>query len=111
LRHVLDSLDSIPGPYAAEILLQTTLAEAQAALPSMSSGLEETADGVIWRRSVRHLEWMAYVLIGLDFPVVIRQPEELREAVRSIASRLQRMTGDAPSQREAEPAQRQFAMS
>jgi predicted DNA-binding transcriptional regulator YafY len=111
LRHVLASLDSIPGPYAAEILLQTTLAEAQAALPSMSSGLEETAEGVIWRRAVRHLEWMAYVLIGLDFPVVIRQPEELREAVRGIITRLQRMTGDAPPQAEAEPAQPQFAMS
>ena len=98
LSHVLQSLGSIPGPYQVEVLLQTTLAEAQQAIPSMVGALTETAEGVILRRDVRALEWMAYFLIGLDFPVVIREPEALRVEIRKLAQRLMLMAGEDISQ-------------
>lgn len=94
LSHVLNSLGSIPGPYKVEILLKTTLEEAQRAVPPMVGSLEETPEGIILRRAVPRLEWMAYFLIGLDFPTVILQPEELRVLVRQIAKRLLHMAGD-----------------
>jgi predicted DNA-binding transcriptional regulator YafY len=79
-------------------LLQTTLAEAQQAIPAMVGALEETEEGVILRRAVRQLEWMAYFLIGLEFPVVIKQPDELRTVIRRIATKLLHMAGeDVPS--------------
>jgi hypothetical protein len=97
-------LGSIPGPYEAEILLQTTLERAQQAISPMGGTLEETAEGIILRRPVRRLEWMAYFLIGLDFPVVIRQPTELREVVRTIARNLLYMAGEPA---ESEPVTRE----
>ncbi len=96
LSYVLNSLGSIPGPYQVELLLQTTPEEAQRAIPWMAGALEETADGVILRRAVRDLQWMAYFVIGLEFPVEIKEPEELRAHIRQLANKLLRMT-DTPS--------------
>jgi predicted DNA-binding transcriptional regulator YafY len=94
LQHVLGSLGSIPGPYQVELLLKTTLEKAQQAIPPMVGTLEESSEGVVLRRAVRQLEWIAYFLIGLDFPVEIKQPEELRDVVRNMAHNLLRMAGD-----------------
>jgi predicted DNA-binding transcriptional regulator YafY len=94
LSHVLNSLGSIPGPYEVEILMQTTLHEAQQAVGPMFATLEETPDGILLRRAVRQLEWMAYFLLGLAFPVVIRQPDELRVVIRDIGKRFLTMAGE-----------------
>lgn len=94
LAHVLNSLASIPGPYQVEVLLQTSLEQAQQVIPSAFGTLEETAEGIVLRRAVRRLEWMAYILIGLDFPVVVIQPEELRDLLRGTAKKLLQMAGD-----------------
>jgi predicted DNA-binding transcriptional regulator YafY len=95
LAHVLDSLASIPGPYQVEILMKTSLDHARQAIPPAVGSLEETSEGVILRRAVRSLEWMAYSLIGLDFPVVVIEPQELRDVIRAIAKNMLRMAGDA----------------
>jgi predicted DNA-binding transcriptional regulator YafY len=94
LAHVLSSLVAIPGPYQVEVLLETTLEHAQQAIPPAVGAVEETKEGLILRRPVRQLEWMAYFLIGLDFPVMVKQPEELREVIRQIARNLLHMAGD-----------------
>jgi predicted DNA-binding transcriptional regulator YafY len=98
LSHVLNSLASIPGPYQVEILLKTSLEQARQAIPPAVGTLEETEEGILLRRAVRELEWMAYFLIGLDFPVEIKEPEALREVMRRIAKSLLGMTGDEMSQ-------------
>jgi predicted DNA-binding transcriptional regulator YafY len=94
LSHVLTSLENIPGPYQVEILLQTTIEEARRLVPSGAELLEETAEGVILRRAVRKLEWMAYFLIGLEFPAIIREPVELREIMRQLAQKMLYMAGE-----------------
>ena len=94
LSHVLNSLASIPGPHETVILLQTTLEHAQQAIPPVVGTIEVTDEGIILRRAVRQLEWMAYFLLGLDFPVVVKEPEELREVLRRIARSLMHMSGD-----------------
>lgn len=94
LSHVLNSLGAIPGPYKIEALLQTTLEKAKEAMPYMEGSLEETDEGVIFRREARQLDWTAYFLMGLDFPVIVRSPDELRDFIRECAQRLLRMTGE-----------------
>jgi predicted DNA-binding transcriptional regulator YafY len=94
LSHVLTSLASIPGPHEAVILLQTTLEHARQAVPPMVGVPEETKEGIILHRVIRQPEWMAYFLLSLDFPVVVKQPEELRAVMRTIAARLLHMAGD-----------------
>lgn len=98
LDHVLTSLGAIPGPYQMEILLQTTLEEAQRVIPLMAGTLEKSDEGVILRRAAAQLEWMAYFLSGLDFPVLVKQPEELRVVMRRIAGRFSQMAGDEAKQ-------------
>jgi predicted DNA-binding transcriptional regulator YafY len=95
LAHVLNSVSLIPGPYQVEILLETTLEHAREALPRMANHIEEGEEGVILRYDVRQLEWMAYFLMGLDFPLVVKQPEELRQIIRQVTTKLMHMTGDA----------------
>jgi hypothetical protein len=49
--------------------------------------LEETSEGVLFRRSASQLDWIAIVLINMDFPVVVRSPESLRQQIRQLAAR------------------------
>jgi predicted DNA-binding transcriptional regulator YafY len=94
LAHVLDSLASTPGSYQVEVLLETDLEEAKRVISPEDGTLEETPEGVIFRRATDRLYWTAQMLIRLDFPVVIRQPEELREVLREIAAKALQMAGD-----------------
>ena len=94
LRHVLNSLGSIPGPYTIEVLLQTTLDKAQQAISPVVGTLEATPDGVMLRREARNFEWFIPFLLNLEFPVVVKGPEGLRAKMREITQRLQHMTGD-----------------
>jgi predicted DNA-binding transcriptional regulator YafY len=94
LAHVLNSLASMPGVYQVEILLKTTLENARCVLPSDEGTLEETAQGIIYRRSTDRLHWTAEMLLGLDFPLVVRQPEQLRQVLREIAARALKIAGE-----------------
>lgn len=100
LAHVLHSLASIPGPYQMEVLLLTTLEAAQQAIPTVVGTLEETDEGIVLRRALRDMEWMAHFLISLDIPLVIKWPDELRAAIRQMATKLLRMAGDEPEEAE-----------
>lgn len=56
--------------------------------------LEESGQGVIFRRAAHQLEWVAFFLMGLDFPVVFVQPVALRERLRQMAAKAAQMVGD-----------------
>lgn len=94
LEHVMSSLASIPGPYQVEILLKTTIEHARQVIPTVLGTLEETEEGVILRRAVRDMDWIAHFLISLDFPIVVKEPQALRDTLRQIANRLLRMAGE-----------------
>jgi len=94
LGHVLSSLFSRHGTEQVEILMKTTLEYArQVTSPDMGT-LEETEQGVIFRRAAVHLEWVAFFLMCLDFPVVVIQPDALRETLRRMAAKAFKMIGD-----------------
>jgi predicted DNA-binding transcriptional regulator YafY len=94
LTHVLSSLFSREGTEQVEVLMKTTLEHArQVTSPDMGT-LEETQQGVIFRRAALHLEWVAFFLMCLDFPVVVLQPDALRERLRHMAAKASKMIGD-----------------
>lgn len=64
--------------------------------PAVIGTLEPAENGVIFRRSASQLEWVAHVLLTLDFPVHVRAPEDLRVLLRQIASKAARIAGDEP---------------
>ena len=59
----------------------------------MTAALEEVEGGVILRCSTSDLGWMARVLSGLSCPFVVRQPPELREALRHHAAEIRDLAG------------------
>jgi predicted DNA-binding transcriptional regulator YafY len=94
LRYVLNSLASFPEAEQVEVLMQTTLERAREVCPDGMATLEETDEGIIFRRPAVQLEWTAYYLLNLDFPVVVRQPDSLREMIRKIGAKALQMVGD-----------------
>lgn len=95
LAHVLNSLASWDEAETVEVLMKTTLEHAQEICPHVMGTLEATDEGVILRRPANQLEWTAYFLLNLDFPVVVRQPQRLRDLLRQISSRALQMADDA----------------
>ncbi|MCC6617273.1 MAG: YafY family transcriptional regulator [Anaerolineae bacterium] len=94
LDHVLRSIAFVPEAHQVEVLLKTTLDRAQTAIPPALGSLEVTYEGIVFRRSASQLEWIAPILMNLDFPVVVRQPDELRDLLRQMAARALAMIGD-----------------
>jgi predicted DNA-binding transcriptional regulator YafY len=94
LGHVLNSLFSRPGVGQVEVLMETTLEHARQVTSPDLGTLEETKQGVIFRRAAIHLEWVAFFLMCLDFPVVVIQPATLRETLREMATNALQMIRD-----------------
>jgi predicted DNA-binding transcriptional regulator YafY len=88
LEYVTRSIAMTPAPWLVDVLLETTLEEARKIVPPALATLEQTSGGVIFRCYVNRLEWIAHFLAGLDCPIVIRQPEELREALQKLAEKI-----------------------
>jgi len=94
LGHVLTSLFSRQGAEQVEVVMKTTLEHArQVTSPDMGT-LEETEQGIIFRRAARELEWVAFFLMCLDFPVAVIQPVALRELLRQMAAKALQMVMD-----------------
>ena len=87
LQHVLDALATMPGPYPVEIVLQGTMEQVRRILSLEAGTLEETSAGIVWRRQTHELSWIAHVLLRFDFPVAIRQPDELRKIMQQLATK------------------------
>jgi len=93
LGYVLSALANVPGPYQVEVLLKTTMDTALAHIPSYLATLEPCAEGIMMRRSANNLEWVAMLLLSLDFPVEIKGPDALRATLRHIADKANRIAG------------------
>jgi predicted DNA-binding transcriptional regulator YafY len=91
LAHLLQSLPKTPGTWYVDVLLETTLEHARRVVPPALALLEEDERGVSFRCYVQDLDWIAYVLLGLDCSLVVRQPPELRDALRRLAQEATKM--------------------
>ena len=61
---------------------------ARRSIPSWQAILEPNPDGVVMRLEAENLDWLARLLAGLGCPFVVREPPELREAVRRLGETL-----------------------
>ncbi len=85
LRHVLDALASAPWGWEVEVLLETTLEDAQRRVPPGGAVLEAVSGGVALRGNFEQLDALARTLLMLHCPFVVRRPAELRLALRRLA--------------------------
>jgi predicted DNA-binding transcriptional regulator YafY len=94
LGQVLNSIAMMPGTDQVEVVMETSLESAQQVISPILGTLEPSEKGVIFRRAASQLEWIAHVLINLDFPVHVIRPVELREIIRNLATKALQMLGD-----------------
>jgi predicted DNA-binding transcriptional regulator YafY len=92
LGHVVQAL-SKPAVEQVEVLFNTTLAEAQQSMPPKLGEFEVVEGGVLFRCPALRLDWIAALLLSLDFPIHIVQPEELKDELRGLAHKALRIIG------------------
>jgi predicted DNA-binding transcriptional regulator YafY len=91
LGHVERAIASTPGDWSVEALLHTSLEEAQQRVPATTATLEATPHGILLRAQPQSLGWFAHLLAGLPFPMEVRQPPELRDELRRLATHIARL--------------------
>jgi predicted DNA-binding transcriptional regulator YafY len=92
-RHVLEALARAPWGWEVEVLLETTLEDARRRIPPGSALLEPAPGGVVLRANVDRLDWLARTLMLLECSFVVRQPAELRAALRRLAAQAAAQAG------------------
>jgi predicted DNA-binding transcriptional regulator YafY len=86
--HVQHMLATLPWPWNAEILLQTSLREARRRIQPTLGTVEQRPEGVLLRIGADELDWIARYLAGLDVAFTVVRPPELSVALRRLAERL-----------------------
>jgi predicted DNA-binding transcriptional regulator YafY len=91
LDYIRRALSEPEGFQQVEVLFATTLAEAKKSIPPNLGEFEVVKDGVMFRCPALRLDWIAALLLNLDFPIHIVQPEELRDELRRLAHKALRI--------------------
>jgi predicted DNA-binding transcriptional regulator YafY len=86
--HVQHMLATLPWPWRAEVLLETSLREARRRIPPALGTLEEQPGGVLLHIGADDLDWIARYLAGLDLRFTVLRPAELGTALKALAERL-----------------------
>lgn len=88
LAFVIRTIATMPSELVLDVLVKTDLTTArQWILPGVGT-LEEADGGVALRGYVQDVDWMARYLSGLHWPIVIREPAPLKDAMRRHAAAL-----------------------
>ncbi len=88
VARVSASLARVPWTWEAEVLLDLPPQQTRERLPGTLAELAPHGERTLLRMRVESLDWLATVLASLGCGFEIRRPDELREAVRSLAGRL-----------------------
>jgi predicted DNA-binding transcriptional regulator YafY len=96
LDFVLQSVLMMSDTNLVEVILHTTIEDAQKAIPPFIGTIEATEGKVILRRSATQLDWITLFLLSLNFDVTIIQPIELHEKVRQIGMKALQMAAREP---------------
>ena len=91
LAYVNQALATTPGIWAIDVLLHTTLPEAQRQISAALGTLTLEPEGVVLRCYVQNLRWFAHYLAGLDCSLTIRHPPELRTTLQALADKITRL--------------------
>jgi predicted DNA-binding transcriptional regulator YafY len=77
-----------PSAHEIEVVLATTLKDAQRRIPPTVATLAETDGGVLLTGRAEHLPALAAMLAGLGWPFTVRRPAALRDEVKALSDRL-----------------------
>lgn len=88
VAEVAQALANKPGAWAVEVVLEISLAQARQRVAAAMATLEALPSGVLLRCFTSDLPWMARYLAGLDVPMVIKAPLELRAELLGYAESL-----------------------
>jgi predicted DNA-binding transcriptional regulator YafY len=81
-----------------EVVLATTLENAQRRIPRTVATLAETEGGVLLTGRAEHLAGLAAMLAGLGWPFTVRRPAALRVEVRALSDRLRAWSATYPEE-------------
>ena len=95
LGYVIDHVMAWGGAFAIEVLLRLNIDDARRRVPPGYGLIEPEDGGVRLRSQAASLEWFAGFLLGLDCPMQVRQPDELKSALRRVARRYLRLAQQA----------------
>jgi len=89
LAEVLRTLGSVPRDYPVEVVLDTSIERARWMISAEVAVLEENeGGGVLLRGYTDKVDYMAHLLASVGCPFVVRQPVELRDALRRHAAQI-----------------------
>jgi predicted DNA-binding transcriptional regulator YafY len=86
--YVLDSLARMPSTYAFEVLFDASLPTVQALLPEGFAILEAEGEKTLMRCYSDDPHWVARLLVQFELPFTVRQTDDLRDALRALASEI-----------------------
>jgi predicted DNA-binding transcriptional regulator YafY len=84
-EHVMRSIAATPWGWRLEIEFDTTLEEARRRIPQWIGDPEQLEKGVLLRAHSDDLDAAARMLASLGWPFTVREPAELRAALRKVA--------------------------
>jgi len=88
LDYLRRSIAAMPETWKVEVLLEISLQEAERQISPTTAMLEQVPGGVLMNTYTQTLEWMAHFLVSLRCPLIVREPPELREALRARAAEI-----------------------
>jgi predicted DNA-binding transcriptional regulator YafY len=97
LEHVWKTIATIPSKWQIEVLLLTTLEDAQFRVPMNVGVLEPVDGGILMRCNAAELGWMARYLVELGCPLRVIHPTELRVELRQLAASILAMADESES--------------
>ncbi|GAA1879163.1 YafY family protein [Pseudonocardia ailaonensis] len=103
VAHVIAGLAEVPYRLEVEVLVRAPLDEVAHHWPAWLATLEPHPEGTLLRTRAEDPDGMARALASLPWDFTVRHPDEVRTALRSLATRLTTALTDQP------PASRHFS--
>lgn len=93
VEHVERSIAATPWGWRLEIVFDTTLDEARRRIPRWVGEPEQIEGGVLLKAHADDLDAAARMLASLGWRFTVREPPELRDALRTVADIVSAATG------------------
>ncbi len=94
LVFVEESMAHTPGIWQVDLLLQTTLDEAERIIPRIVGKPRLAENGIALRAYVQDLDWFAYFLAQLACPLQVLDPPAARDALQRLANKIAAMAAN-----------------
>ena len=93
MAYLAESMKMLPRKHPVEVFIRAPLEAVRMEVPEDEFLLEPQAGGVLMRGRTDDVYWLAQKLARVSHPFIIREPAELREALRAHALKLLESAG------------------